>query len=335
MAAFEDEAAAIEFATDVASLTAALDEARKVGMTNKDPPYKDGKKRLYALEHAIDLDDMPRESARYAKRRLAPGEVTDETFETANKKQKTNIKEGVKSAKEGNPDYTVFVCGLSKTSKVDDVQKLFNDCGEVETFHMPLHTAAKKKRQPKGYALIAYANRQGMKKALGLNGKELEGSKLTVERKKDKDQVEITKKEPTEREFEVFVGGVFSVSEEAVRNKFSMCGEIEAFDMPLTPKGQFKGIAFIAYKDKLGMEKALALHETAFHKKTLTVERKVPKESRAVDAPKGKGTGKSSLKTAADEQAPELSKYGGNVAKLTGSIVKATGTKKDFDSDEE
>merc|ERR1711957_584533 len=100
---------------------------------------------------------------------------------------------------------------------------------------------------------------------------------------------------------------------------------------------QSKGIAFIAFKTQQSMEKALELHNTTFFKKTLTVERGLAKELR----PKSEKTVKS--KRGVDEPTvpqadgdAEKSRYGANLAKLSGSIVKPAGTKVAFeDSDDD
>merc|ERR1712190_326801 len=52
---------------------------------------------------------------------------------------------------------------------------------------------------------------------------------------------------------------------------FAECGEIESLRMPLNEDGQCKGIAFIQYKEKEGLEKAKAYHETDYGGRTIYV----------------------------------------------------------------
>eukprot|EP00444_Apocalathium_aciculiferum_P029200 CAMPEP_0183443240 /NCGR_PEP_ID=MMETSP0370-20130417/91026_1 /TAXON_ID=268820 /ORGANISM="Peridinium aciculiferum, Strain PAER-2" /LENGTH=177 /DNA_ID=CAMNT_0025633149 /DNA_START=35 /DNA_END=568 /DNA_ORIENTATION=- len=66
------------------------------------------------------------------------------------------------------------------------------------------------------------------------------------------------------REFEVFVGGLpFGRSVEDIKKDFGALGETERFHMP-QDDGQHKGLAFINYLTKEGMDKALAFHETDY-----------------------------------------------------------------------
>merc|ERR1712087_911551 len=87
------------------------------------------------------------------------------------------------------------------------------------------------------------------------------------------------------KEFEIFVGGLpFSTTEEVLRKDFTECGEIVNFRMPLNDEGSARGIAFIEYKDKESVEKALKFHETDYGGRTLSV--------RMSGEDKGKGKGK-------------------------------------------
>merc|ERR1712187_698627 len=87
------------------------------------------------------------------------------------------------------------------------------------------------------------------------------------------------------KEFEIFVGGLpFSTKEDVLRKDFAECGEIVNFRMPLNDEGNARGIAFVEYKDKESVEKALKFHETDYGGRTLSV--------RMSGEDKGKGKGK-------------------------------------------
>merc|ERR1712014_249751 len=61
-----------------------------------------------------------------------------------------------------------------------------------------------------------------------------------------------------DEQFKVFVGGLpWKIDEDAVRQDFEECGEIESFDMPKGKKGEPMGIAFIVYKTPQGVDNAL------------------------------------------------------------------------------
>merc|ERR1712217_99374 len=87
------------------------------------------------------------------------------------------------------------------------------------------------------------------------------------------------------KEFEIFVGGLpFSTTEDVLRKDFTECGEIVNLRMPLNDEGNARGIAFIEYKDKESVEKALKFHETDYGGRSLSV--------RMSGEDKGKGKGK-------------------------------------------
>merc|ERR1712151_426127 len=142
------------------------------------------------------------------------------------------------------------------------------------------------------------------------------------------------------KEFEVFVGGLpFSTTEEVLRKDFTECGEIVNLRMPLNDEGSARGIAFIEYKDKESVEKALKFHETDYGGRSLSVRMS------GEDKGKGKGKdGKAKGKGKDGKDGKGKSKGKGKKgkasseakAKNTGSMVESTGTKAVFaDSDDE
>merc|ERR1719444_237643 len=63
----------------------------------------------------------------------------------------------------------------------------------------------------------------------------------------------------------VFVRGLpFGTTEDVLTKDFSECGEIESLRMPLNDEGACRGIAFIKYSNKEGMDKAMAFNETDY-----------------------------------------------------------------------
>jgi len=87
------------------------------------------------------------------------------------------------------------------------------------------------------------------------------------------------------KEMEIFVGGLpFSTTEDVLRKDFEECGEIVNFRMPYNDEGNCRGIAFIEYATKEGVDKALKFHETEYGGRWLSV--------RMSGDDKGKGKGK-------------------------------------------
>merc|ERR1712232_1069481 len=138
----------------------------------------------------------------------------------------------------------------------------------------------------------------------------------------------------------VFVRGLpFATTEEALNKDFGECGEIVSCRMPLNDEGACKGIAFIKYTDKEGMDKAIAFNETDYGGRTIYC---VP----AADKPEGKGKGKDG-KDGKDGKGKGKGKDGKGkkgkkgkasseaFAKNTGAMVASTGTKQTFDDSDD
>merc|ERR1740121_1610701 len=88
-------------------------------------------------------------------------------------------------------------------------------------------------------------------------------------------------------EMTVFVNGLpFSTEEATLRKHFEECGEIERLNMPLNDEGNLqcpskkhllgnaRGFAFITYKTKEGVEKALKFDGEEYSGRTLKVNKK-------------------------------------------------------------
>merc|ERR1711862_594496 len=115
----------------------------------------------------------------------------------------------------------------------------------------------------------------------------------------------------------------------ALKKDFAECGEIVSLRMPLNDEGSCRGIAFIKYTDKEGMDKAIAFNETDYGGRTIYC---VP----AADKPDGKGKGKDGKDKGKDKgkgkgkgkkgKAPSEAK-----AKSSGAMVESTGKKQTFD----
>jgi len=129
----------------------------------------------------------------------------------------------------------------------------------------------------------------------------------------------------------VFVRGLpFSTTEDVLQKDFAECGEIVSCRMPLNDDGNCKGIAFIAYVDKEGMDKAVAFNETDYGGRTIYC---VP----AADKPEGKGKGKDGKDKGKGKGKGKKGKAPSEAfAKSSGAIVESTGKKQTFaDSDDE
>merc|ERR1712072_495362 len=109
--------------------------------------------------------------------------------------------------------------------------------------------------------------------------------------------------------------------------------------MPLNDEGSCRGIAFIKYTDKAGMDKAMEFNETDYGGRTIYVSDAAIKpegkgkgkdgkgKGKGKDGKDGKGKGKKGKKGKASSESK---------AKTSGAMVESTGTKTAFeDSDDE
>jgi len=146
----------------------------------------------------------------------------------------------------------------------------------------------------------------------------------------------------------VFVRGLpFATSEEELKKDFGECGEIVSLRMPLNDEGSCRGIAFIRYSAKEGMDKAIAFNDTDYGGRIISC-------TAAGDNPEGKGKGKDGKGKGGkgkDGKGKGKGKEGKGkdskgkkgkkgpseaFAKNTGALVESTGTKQTFaDSDAE
>lgn len=92
----------------------------------------------------------------------------------------------------------------------------------------------------------------------------------------------------------MFVGGLpFEADKETVEKDFAECGEIAIFHMPTHwDTGKLKGIAFVTYKAKEAVTKALAFDGTQYGSKVLRVREADDAPATASGPKGGKGAGK-------------------------------------------
>jgi len=92
----------------------------------------------------------------------------------------------------------------------------------------------------------------------------------------------------------VFIGGIpWSCSEDTLQKDFAECGEIEQLRMPMNDEGRPRGIAFIKYTNKAGVDAALKFDGDDYGGRTLRVSIAGAKGSGKGEKGKGdKGKGK-------------------------------------------
>jgi RNA recognition motif-containing protein len=185
-------------------------------------------------------------------------------------------------------------------------RSFFSGCGEISQCDL-LYTHA---GQSRGIAFVTFASRSSLSAALALSDTDFGGRPIKVSEAtghgkrdtpgkskgkgkggKDKGKETSTKSIGFEsREFEVFIGGLpYSMSVENIRADFAELGDIGRCHIPLNEDGEHKGLAFINYLMREGMEKALEFNDQEYGGVWIRVQK--------ADAPRTLGKGKSESAT--------------------------------------
>merc|ERR1712048_112630 len=212
-------------------------------------------------------------------------------------------------------------------------------CGEIEKLNFLLNEEGK----PKGIAFITFKSKAGVDAALKYDGDDYGGRTLKVnlagQGGKGKDGKAKGKgkdgkgKSKGNAENEVFVGGLsFECTEDALKDKFGECGEIESLRMPLNEEGKARGIAFICLKNADGVEKALKFDGEDFMGRYLKVNKAGEGKGKGKDGKGKDGKGKDGKgKDGKGKGKKGKGKKGGmseeKAAARDGAMVESTGVK--------
>lgn len=190
----------------------------------------------------------------------------------------------------------VYVGGLPFSCTKTEVREHFTKCGDIDWLHMPLD----KKERHRGIAFISFWKQESVDAALELNETQfgehvikvnMAGDKPAKDAQKEKKTKDVdkalrknkakakekanTKSEQSlgaSKDRKVFIGNVpFKCSAETLKKDFSECGAIQQLRMPVGEDGKSKGIAFVTFATKEGVNEALKFHETDYGGSTLTV----------------------------------------------------------------
>lgn len=179
----------------------------------------------------------------------------------------------------------VFVKGMDRMSTEQKLRTFFKDCGDIVKIGMPLAPEG----HCKGFAWITFDSQESADKAVEKNGTQFNGKEIFVEvaglhlsgdgKGKSKGK---TKGDP---ELEVFVRNMpFEIDEPTLRRDFAECGEIVRLNLPMKGEDKCCGFAWITFKTKEAVDKALAFDGDDYGGRKLMVEKS--------GQHKGKGKGK-------------------------------------------
>ncbi|XP_067941768.1 RNA-binding protein 34-like [Watersipora subatra] len=179
--------------------------------------------------------------------------------------------------------HTVFVGNVPVEAEKKDIRKFFKKYGTIKSIRFrslmrkditkPLKASAiKRDLHPLCKALnvyIVFEEERSASRALKRNGKEFLGSHLRVDLASSS-----VDKEPN-RKCSVFVGNVpFDAHEEALRKHFSGCGDIVNVRLIRDKETRLgKGFGYVEFKTADGVALALQMHDHAFGKNKLRVQR--------------------------------------------------------------
>merc|ERR1712194_782682 len=115
---------------------------------------------------------------------------------------------------------------------------------------------------------------------MGFHGSEYKGKELVVEQgglhigASEKGKSKGKGKTKGDPELEVFVKNMpFEIDEETLRRDFIECGEIDRLHMPMKAKEKCMGFAWVTFKTKEAVEKALIFNGDDYGGRKLVVEK--------------------------------------------------------------
>lgn len=163
-----------------------------------------------------------------------------------------------------SPPCKVYVRNIPKTLSPGSLRAMFSECGQVR--HVELLTNPKSKFP---YAFIDFEDNEAVKRALDLDGKEVDDCQLKVEISHSKKRALTRPLDPVAQEKAdrtVYVTDIDpEIEPTLVRDKFEEeCGKVALFWYKAFEKGEKQAIAFIEFAELSSVGKALKLCRTHF-----------------------------------------------------------------------
>lgn len=159
---------------------------------------------------------------------------------------------------------TIFVGRLSWNVDNDWLASEFAECGEVVSARVQMDRTSGKSR---GFAYVTFSSSEAVEAALKLNGKEIDGRPVNIDKSIEKDRSVVREKRAnafgdsaSEPSSVIFVGNLsFDATEDTLWEKFSEFGDIKSIRMPTDREtGRVKGFAYVEFAD---IEKAKEAHK--------------------------------------------------------------------------
>ena len=164
---------------------------------------------------------------------------------------------------------TVFVVNFRKTMTKKAVTELFAEYGKIESVKLPKNEKAKHQSKLKGFGYIEYKHKDFAAKCIKkLNGKEVQGKILRIERYRERDMHSNT----------VYVRGLSKMNEfeanECIKSMLSECGEIREIRLTREQHGngqKLKGFGYVEFVNESSVQKALKCDKREWKNKIIEI----------------------------------------------------------------
>lgn len=204
----------------------------------------------------VDMEDASKKPAASGKRKAG-----DDESQPA-KKAKIADDSAAPSDSAAGPAKTIFVGRLSWNVDNDWLAQEFAECGEVVSARVQMDRNTGKSR---GFAYVTFETEEAAEAALKLNGKEIDGRPVNIDKTIEKDPNTVREKRakafgdaPSAPSSVLFVGNLsFDATEDAVWETFSEYGEVKNVRLPTDREsGRPKGFGYVEFTDLDAAKKA-------------------------------------------------------------------------------
>lgn len=204
------------------------------------------------------MEDAGKKAAANGKRKA------EEDAAQPAKKAKVAQAEAASTSTDAGATKTVFVGRLSWNVDEEWLASEFAECGEVVSARVQMDRTTGKSR---GFAYVTFTTTDAVEKALAMNGKEIDGRPVNIDKSIEKDKTAV--RENRAKAFGdsasppssvLFVGNLsFDATEDVIWEAFGEYGDIKSVRLPTDREtGRPKGFGYVEFTD---IEAAKKAHE--------------------------------------------------------------------------
>ena len=189
-------------------------------------------------------------------------------------------------ATSGDESRSIFVGRLSWNVDNDWLAEEFAECGEVESAHVQMDRNTGRSR---GFGYVHFKTADAVEKALALNGREIDGRPVNIDRSNQPDKKASIEKRaqafgdtPSSPSAVLFVGNLsFGVNEDTLWETFGEHGDVKSVRVPTDrDTGKPKGFAYVEFSEVGAAKKAHgALQGYEFDGRSIRLDFSQPRDS--------------------------------------------------------